>query len=85
MSGYDVKSLLGAPLTWALAVEILRDQGSALANVDEYHLRALSQIFVNNSYLALNFAPDRFQGDMLLFTATIDKSQNVPDPETWKP
>jgi thioesterase domain-containing protein/acyl carrier protein len=85
MSGYDVKSWRGAPLTWAKAVEILRSQGSALSSLDDYHLTAISQIYINNSHLALDFAPGRFHGDLLLFTATIDKPEDKPVPDAWKP
>jgi thioesterase domain-containing protein/acyl carrier protein len=85
MFGWDVQGLHSTSLTWAKAKEIPRGTGSVLASLDDYHLAALSQIYVNNSHLALDFTPGRFRGDLLLFTATIDQPEDTPAADMWRP
>ena len=94
--GYDVKSLKGKPLTFAQAVEIFRrSQDSVWASFEEFHLSAVAKILTNNSHIMVDFTPDRFHGDLLLFTSTIHEPtiyqpktpqpDDVPTPEAWKP
>ncbi|MGH3685618.1 MAG: amino acid adenylation domain-containing protein, partial [Pseudonocardiaceae bacterium] len=82
---YDAKSLEGEPLTFTQTVEILRGQGGALANLEEHHLAAITKIFANNSRFAMDFTPGRFQGDLLLFTATLDQPEDTPTSDAWRP
>jgi thioesterase domain-containing protein len=39
----------------------------------------------NNHLLASNFIPARFDGDLLLFSATVDRTGEEPPPEAWEP
>jgi hypothetical protein len=40
---------------------------------------------INNSKLAIDFVPGRFDGDMLLFNSTIDRTEDGAGPEAWRP
>ena len=66
----------GAPVT-----ELLRDSGGALADFDERDLTALAAVFAANVRLLPEFAPARYDGELLLFTAALGDS----DPEPWRP
>jgi len=85
---YDTKSLEGEPLTLAKTVEILRGRGSALASIEEYHILAFTKIFANNLHIAIDFTPDRFHGDLLLLTPSIDpidRDEDTATPDAWRP
>jgi amino acid adenylation domain-containing protein/non-ribosomal peptide synthase protein (TIGR01720 family) len=79
------ESLADEPLTPTRVLDILRSRGSALTSLLEHHISALTDIMINNARLALGFTPARFQGDLLLFTATLDRGEAEPTPETWRP
>ncbi len=81
----DPASLDGEAMTFAQVVEVLRSRGSALASLEEHHLAAVIDIMINNAHLALDFTPGRFQGDLLLFNSTVDRSDDGPTPEVWQP
>jgi thioesterase domain-containing protein len=83
--GYDVESLEGEPVTFAKVIEVLRSRGSAFASLDESHLAAIIEIMAHNAYLAMDFTPGRFHGDLLLFTATIEQPEDKPTPDAWRP
>ncbi|GKQ40463.1 hypothetical protein ALMP_69880, partial [Streptomyces sp. A012304] len=73
------------PLTHEEVVEILRRRGSALAGLTERHIEAVVAIMINNASLALTFRPAVLDGDMLLFNSTIDREQDSPGAEVWRP
>jgi thioesterase domain-containing protein len=82
----DIKSLEGEPVTFAKAMEILRGDDYALANIEEHHLLAITNIYANNVELAINFTPSVFHGALLLFTATIDQPEDTPTAtDAWSP
>jgi thioesterase domain-containing protein len=72
------------PVTFAQFVDILRGRGSALASLEEHHLSAITEIMSNNIRLALDFTPDHFPGDLLLFTSALDQDHNVSPPDAWR-
>jgi thioesterase domain-containing protein len=85
MLGYDAKILEGESLTFTKAMEILRGQDGALANLQEHHFSAIMEILANNSHLAIDFTPGQFCGDILFFTATLDQPEDAPTPDAWRP
>jgi thioesterase domain-containing protein len=81
----DPQLLDDGPLTFAEVAEILQSRGSALASLQEHHIEAVVQIMINNAQLALDFVPGLFEGDLLLFNSTIDRAENSPGAEVWRP
>ncbi|WP_416071302.1 amino acid adenylation domain-containing protein, partial [Streptomyces sp. NY05-11A] len=72
-------------LTHGQVMEVLRGRGSALAGLTERHIEAVVAIMINNASLALTFRPAVFDGDMLLFNSTIDRDQDSPGADVWRP
>jgi thioesterase domain-containing protein/acyl carrier protein len=81
----DAKSLNSDPLTFAKAIEPLLHPGSVLTSFEEYHISAVTKILANNSPLARDVTPSRFQGDLLHFTSTLDRPEDTPTPDAWRP
>ncbi|GAA3379184.1 hypothetical protein GCM10020367_61730 [Streptomyces sannanensis] len=81
----DAEELGDGPLTYTEVADILQRRGSALASLQERHIEAVVQIMINNARLALDFTPGLFDGDMLLFNSTIDRREDGPDAEVWRP
>ncbi|MER6961682.1 amino acid adenylation domain-containing protein [Streptomyces sp. NPDC000618] len=73
------------PLTHQEVVEVLRRRGSALAGLTERHVEAVVAIMINNASLALSFRPAVFHGDLLLFNSTIDRGEDSPGADVWRP
>jgi thioesterase domain-containing protein/acyl carrier protein len=72
-----------APLQVSSALDILRQEGDILANLEEHQVAAIIQVMKQNSRLARAFVPRRFRGDALLFAATHGDSR--PEPHKWRP
>ena len=72
-----------APLQVSSALDILRQEGDILANLEEHQVAAIIQVMKQNSRLARAFVPRRFRGDVLLFAATQGDSR--PEPHKWQP
>ena len=72
-----------APLQVSSALDILRQEGDILANLEEHQVAAIIQVMKQNSRLARAFVPRRFRGDVLLFAATQGNSR--PEPHKWQP
>jgi glyine---[glycyl-carrier protein] ligase len=70
------------PLQVSSALDILRQQGDLLSNLEEHEVTAILQVMKHNSRLASSFRPKRFDGDMLLFVATQDDAP--PPADSWK-
>jgi thioesterase domain-containing protein len=70
------------PLQVSSALDILRQAGDLLSNLEEHQVTAVLQAMRDNSRLANNFRPQRFDGDMLLFVATQDEAS--PPADSWK-
>jgi thioesterase domain-containing protein len=69
------------PLQVSSALDILRSEGDMLSNLEEHQVTAIIQVMKNNSRLASNFRPRRFNGDMLLFVAT--QGEAPPPADRW--
>jgi nonribosomal peptide synthetase DhbF len=73
------------PLDVSTVMEFLRRDGDALSALQEHHIWAMYDVAKNNHLLASNFIPARFAGDLLLFSATVDRTGEEPPPEAWLP
>jgi len=73
------------PLTLAAVAEVLRKQANPLSLLDVRRFQDIAQVYAHNARLMLDFTPERFHGNLLLFTATVDKPENAPTPEAWRP
>jgi enterobactin synthetase component F len=72
------------PLDVSTVMEFLRRDGDALSNLQEHHIWAMYDVAKNNHLLASNFIPARFDGDLLLFSATADRTGDEPPPQAWR-
>ncbi|GAB2701750.1 non-ribosomal peptide synthetase [Kitasatospora kifunensis] len=72
-------------LTPQYAQELLGAQHSPLAGTSPERLRELARGFARNLDLAAAFTPRRFDGELLFFTATADKTAGDPIAEDWAP
>ncbi|MFI6099301.1 amino acid adenylation domain-containing protein [Lentzea sp. NPDC051213] len=73
------------PLTRETVREVLREEGSALANLGERHIDAMLEVFLNNSRLIQRFEPAVFDGDLDFFTAARGRTESSPDAGAWQP
>jgi pristinamycin I synthase-3/4 len=71
-------------LTFEKTVEILRSRGSALGSLDERRLWTIIEISANNTHLAVDYRPERFDGDLLLL-ATTDLVDPAVSAKAWQP
>ncbi|MEU3461056.1 amino acid adenylation domain-containing protein [Streptomyces sp. NPDC006733] len=81
MAGVDP----GRALDRDAAVELLRNEGSALAGLPEFTLSAVTGIVVNNARLMREHAHERFDGDLVFFTATAPRAETWLTREAWRP
>ncbi len=81
----DLEILDDERVTLADVVDVLRGRDSALASLEEYHLSAVIKIMTNNGRLAIDFIPEVFHGDLLLFNSTIDRRDDGATPQVWQP
>ncbi|MFK0113677.1 non-ribosomal peptide synthase/polyketide synthase, partial [Streptomyces sp. NPDC091217] len=72
-------------LTYAEVAEVLKRRGSAMAGLTERQVEVIIQIMINNAKLAVDFVPGRFDGDLLLFNSTIDRTEDNAGPGIWRP
>lgn len=86
LGGYDPDSLGEKPLDDARAIEILRQDGSALASLEEETILNLKETYVNSVRIMGEYEPGVFNGNVLFFKSTI-----LPEwfpgisTDTWKP
>ncbi|MET7382994.1 amino acid adenylation domain-containing protein [Streptomyces sp. NPDC005526] len=83
--GYDRRYLGRKPLRHDKVVEILRKLGSSLASLEPHHIEAIGRVYANGRDLVHEFVPDRFDGDVTVLVASLDKVDISPTPETWRP
>jgi thioesterase domain-containing protein/acyl carrier protein len=62
-------------------LDVLRREG--LSTLKEHHYEAIMDTFKNNTRLMSTFAPQRFRGNMTLFTATV--ADTKPPADAWRP
>uniref|UniRef100_UPI00292CB88C amino acid adenylation domain-containing protein n=1 Tax=Streptomyces herbicida TaxID=3065675 RepID=UPI00292CB88C len=71
-------------LTFAQAREILRRQGSVLANLEEDRLATITEISANNTHLTIDYRPGPIEGDLLLIACS--ERQDPPvEAAAWQP
>ncbi|GGZ50253.1 hypothetical protein GCM10010387_50770 [Streptomyces inusitatus] len=76
----------GEPPRLADAVEILRNGGGPLADLEERRLVALTEVFSNNARISATHLPGRFDGSLLHFTATADeRPPELVTAAAWEP
>ncbi len=80
--GYGQADLADDPMRNAL--EIFHQEAGLFASLDEQNFLALIDAFRNCVHLANNFAPKRFDGDILLFQAAEEGDVDAP-AERWRP
>jgi amino acid adenylation domain-containing protein len=73
------------PLTIARATDVIRALGADLAELDESRIAALVRTFRHTSALLCAYRPEPFDGDVVFFTATQDKSPRDPQAGSWRP
>lgn len=72
------------PLDLSTVMEFLRRDGDALSILEERNMWAMYDVAKNNHTLASRYIPGKFDGDLLLFTATADRIGEEPPPEAWR-
>ncbi|WP_339291242.1 amino acid adenylation domain-containing protein [Paenibacillus sp. FSL W8-0187] len=90
LGGFDRESIeegLGdTPLTIATALELLRNESSALASLEEETMMNLKATYENSVQLLKAFVPKKFEGDIIFFHSTIIPDWFEPiEPEMWSP
>ena len=85
MFGCDPECVPNGPLAAAQVVDLLREEGSALAGLDEAHVAAVIDVMINNARLARTFTPRRFVGNLLMFNCTIDRDDDTSTTVAWEP
>ncbi len=86
LGGYDPDTLGEKPMDIAGAIEILRQDGSALASLDKSAIFNLKETYVNSVRILSEYKPERFKGDLLFFRSTIIPEWFDPiSPESWEP
>ncbi len=64
-------------MTFARAREILRRQGSVLANLEEDRLTTITEISANNTHLTVDYRPGPVDGDLLLIACSEEQDPPV--------
>ncbi|MET8091479.1 amino acid adenylation domain-containing protein [Micromonospora sp. NPDC005220] len=71
--GRDPAMFGDGPLERDRVIEVLREEGSALATFDDEQILRIGEINNNNWSLTIGYEPEVFDGDVLLFVATRDE------------
>ncbi|GAA2253894.1 non-ribosomal peptide synthetase [Streptomyces ruber] len=80
-----VDELPAGPVTYERAVEILHEHGHAVVGLQPRQLETIVAVMANTARLTGAFTPKVFDGDLLLFTATVDRDPDTTDPAAWNP
>ncbi|MEU0940708.1 amino acid adenylation domain-containing protein, partial [Embleya sp. NPDC005971] len=84
--GLDPDALPPEPMTGAEAVRLLREHGGAPVGLEPHHIEAVTANLARDNRLAHAFTPGVFDGDLLLFNATVDRPPHLPDiTAAWQP
>jgi enterobactin synthetase component F len=59
-------------------------RGGLLADFDEQHLRALIEVYKNSATLESDSPIGRFEGNLVYFQATQDRSPDSPEVNAWE-
>jgi nonribosomal peptide synthetase DhbF len=81
----DPRSTKPANDPWQISVvmEKLRNEGYTEATLDEKYIAASIVVAKNSMRLSSKFVPRVFEGNLLFFASTHDKT--LPSPDTWRP
>ncbi|MBL1082661.1 alpha/beta fold hydrolase, partial [Streptomyces actinomycinicus] len=71
-------------LTFAEARDILRRQGSVLANLEEDRLATITEISANNTHLTIDYRPGPIDADLLLIACSEQQDPPV-EAAAWQP
>jgi nonribosomal peptide synthetase DhbF len=86
LGGYDPNRMGEQPLNLVGVLEMLRRDGSALANLDDETIVNLKTVFVNSVRILSEYQPEPFDGNILFFRSTLTPEILGPIvPETWQP
>lgn len=86
LGGYDPDSLGDKPLDFEHALELLREDGSALASLEDETIRSLKETYVNSVQNLSEYEPKSFHGDILFFRSTIIPEWFDPiSTNSWEP
>ncbi|WP_410612835.1 amino acid adenylation domain-containing protein [Amycolatopsis sp. lyj-109] len=69
----------------AKAVEIIRQDTGALANLTEPEVVALMKTMAHNRYIVRRYEPTFYDGDVTFFLATEDRVAGAPTEQVWRP
>ncbi|MFI0819507.1 amino acid adenylation domain-containing protein [Streptomyces sp. NPDC021098] len=67
------------------AVELLRRSGGPLADIGERRVTALTEVYAHHRRLSAAYVPGRFDGDLVHFTATVERPDGMPAAAAWEP
>ncbi|MGV9227587.1 amino acid adenylation domain-containing protein, partial [Streptomyces albogriseolus] len=84
-AGADRAALGDGPLERTAVLGALRASGSALAHLDDAAIGRMTRVFLNNTRLIEDFTPHRFDGDLVFFAATRDRTRPDLTPASWGP
>ncbi|MFJ2443556.1 MULTISPECIES: alpha/beta fold hydrolase, partial [unclassified Streptomyces] len=73
------------PLEFSRIVEIYRQSGHPLGTLSEYSISALEEVLRNNVSLMKDYDFHQYEGDLLLFYATLGRREDDPEPDSWEP
>ncbi|MBA8825271.1 nonribosomal peptide synthetase DhbF [Saccharopolyspora lacisalsi] len=85
MAGYDLSVFSDGPLRRSDVLEALSDESSALANLAEHTVDAIIDNFANCAVLENTADHDKFRGDVLFFTATVNPAKESLTAGMWQP
>ncbi|MYV60677.1 amino acid adenylation domain-containing protein, partial [Streptomyces sp. SID4931] len=83
--GHDLEELGDGPLDYERARGLLDNGDSAIAGLEERHIEALARVGNNIARITAHFELDRFDGDALVFVATVGKEGSEFTPDLWDP
>ncbi|MFK3984766.1 amino acid adenylation domain-containing protein [Micromonospora sp. NPDC050397] len=83
--GYDPGLLDGQPLDDEHVVGVIRRAGGSLADWSDERVAALLRVTANNLACARRYRPDRFDGDLLFFTARLTQAELRQSVTDWHP
>ncbi|MBQ1156597.1 amino acid adenylation domain-containing protein [Streptomyces sp. A73] len=83
--GCDEEALAAKPLTPERIVEAFRVQGSALGGLAPQQVRTVLDTATRLARLMPDCVPEPYDGDLLVFAATLDGDAQRWDPRAWQP
>jgi thioesterase domain-containing protein/acyl carrier protein len=83
--GIDPGVLGDQPLTFARLEQVLRGTDTPLADLDEHALQTAFEVYRNQARIGGRPPVEPFAGDLLFFSAEVDKPPGTPLVEAWAP